>query len=47
MVARQTGLRRMLLVAVLLVSASGARPLPLPPTSIPVRVILVANDVRD
>jgi hypothetical protein len=45
--ARRTGLRRTLLVAALLVSASAARPVPLPPTSIPVRVILVANDVRD
>jgi hypothetical protein len=45
--ARRKGLRRTLLVAALLVSASAARPLPLPPTSIPVRVILVANDVRD
>jgi hypothetical protein len=45
--ARRRGLRRTLLVAALLVSASAARPLPLPPTSIPVRFILVANDVRD
>ena len=36
-----------LLFAALLVCATAARPALLPPTSIPVRVILVANDVRD
>jgi hypothetical protein len=45
--AHRSGLRRTLLVAALLVSASAARRAPLPPTSIAVRVILVANDVRD
>lgn len=38
---------RALLVPVLLAAAVAAREAPLPPTSIPVRVILVANDVRD
>jgi hypothetical protein len=45
--ARRTGLRRTLLFASLLVGSIAARPAPLPPTSIPLRVILVANDVRD
>lgn len=40
-------LRRALLVPVLLAAAVAARAAPLPPTSIPVRVILIANDVRD
>jgi hypothetical protein len=45
--ARTGMLPRMLLSAALLSSALAARKAPLPPTSIPVRVILVANDVRD
>jgi hypothetical protein len=40
-------LGRALLVPVLLAAVVAAREAPLPPTSIPVRVILVANDVRD
>lgn len=47
MKARRTGFSRTLLVAALLGGATAARFAPLPPTSIPVRVILVANDVRD
>lgn len=52
MKARRTGLRRTVLVAALSVGATAggataARPAPLPPSSIPLRVILVANDVRD
>ncbi len=47
MLGRRSGLRRTLLFAALLVCATAARPALLPPTSIPVRVILVANDVRD
>lgn len=47
MLGRRSGLRRTLLFAALLVGATAARPALLPPTSIPVRVILVANDVRD
>lgn len=38
---------RTLLFSALLFCALAARSAPLPPTSIPVRVILVANDVRD
>ncbi|MEO7038879.1 MAG: hypothetical protein ABI446_02665 [Gemmatimonadaceae bacterium] len=47
MQARRTGFRCTMLIAALLVGATGARRSPLPPTSIPVRVILIANDVRD
>ena len=47
MMVRRMGIRRTALVVALLVGAIAARPAPLPPTSIPVRVILVANDVRD
>jgi hypothetical protein len=45
--ARCGVLPRMLLLPALLCSALAARHAPLPPTSIPLRVILVANDVRD
>jgi len=38
---------RTLVLPALVLSAIAARRLPLPPTSIPLRVILVANDVRD
>ena len=44
---RRAMLRRTLLVPALLGGVIAARNAPLPPTSIPVRVILVANDVRD
>lgn len=44
---RPSTLPRVLLSAALLSSALAARRAPLPPTSIPLRVILVANDVRD
>ena len=47
MLVRCIGVRRTVLVSVLFGSAIAARRAPLPPTSIPVRVILVANDVRD
>jgi hypothetical protein len=47
MTARRTGLRRTLIIVALLASATAARRAPLPPTSIPLRVILIANDVRD
>lgn len=47
MPSRCGGLGRRLFFGALLVGATGARPAPLPPTAIPVRVILVANDVRD
>lgn len=52
MKARRTGLRRTVLVAALSVGATAggataASRAPLPPASIPLRVILVANDVRD
>ena len=40
-------LTRALFAPVLVCIALAARPAPLPPTSIPLRVILVANDVRD
>jgi hypothetical protein len=40
-------LLRTLLVPVLVCTALAARSAPLPPTSLPLRVILVANDVRD
>ena len=40
-------LARALFAPVLVCIALAARPAPLPPTSIPLRVILVANDVRD
>lgn len=40
-------MHRALLFPVLLAVAIAAREAPLPPTSIPVRVILIANDVRD
>jgi hypothetical protein len=40
-------MRRALLAPVLLAIAIAAREAPLPPTTIPVRVILIANDVRD
>jgi hypothetical protein len=40
-------LLRTLLLPVLVCAALAARSAPLPPTSLPVRVILVANDVRD
>jgi hypothetical protein len=38
---------RLLLIPVLLVGVVAARRLPLPPNSVPVHVILIANDVRD
>jgi hypothetical protein len=40
-------LKRTLLPAAVVLTALAARPAPLPPTSLPLRVILVANDVRD
>jgi hypothetical protein len=45
--ARRGVLLRTLLLPALLCSSIAAHRAPLPPTSIPVRVILVANDVRD
>ncbi len=45
--ARHMGFRGTMLAAALFGGAIAARRAPLPPTSIPVRVILVANDVRD
>lgn len=47
MKARWRVLPRRLFVPVLVCIALAARSAPLPPTSIPLRVILVANDVRD
>jgi hypothetical protein len=47
MMARRMGIRRTVFFAALLGGAIAARRAPLPPASIPVRVILVANDVRD
>ncbi len=47
MMVRRMGIRRTVFFAALLVGAIAARRAPLPPTHIPVRVILVANDVRD
>ncbi|MEP7087348.1 MAG: hypothetical protein ABI884_08430 [Gemmatimonadota bacterium] len=47
MPSRRAGLARTLLFGALLAGATGARPAPLPPAATPVRVILVANDVRD
>lgn len=44
---RRATIRRALFVPMLLVAASAAREAPVPPTSIPVRIILIANDVRD
>lgn len=44
---RRATMRRALLVPVLLCVAIAAREAPLPPTTVPVRVILIANDVRD
>jgi hypothetical protein len=44
---RRTGIRRTLLIGALLVGVTGSRTAPLPPASIPVRIILIANDVRD
>ena len=44
---RRAMLCRALLFPALLVGAIAAREAPLPPTSIPVRVIFIANDVRD
>jgi hypothetical protein len=46
-IARHGMLPRVLLLPALLASTLAARHAPLPPTSVPVRVILVANDVRD
>jgi hypothetical protein len=45
--AHRSAVRRALLIPALLVGAIAARPASLPQTSIPLRVILVANDVRD
>jgi hypothetical protein len=47
MSSRRSRIRRTLTIGALLAAASGARPAPLPFASIPIRVILVANDVRD
>jgi len=44
---RRAAMGRVLVVPVLIAVAVAARESPLPPTSIPIRVILVANDVRD
>jgi hypothetical protein len=44
---RRAMLRRALLIPALLAGMIAARSAPLPPTSVPVRVIFVANDVRD
>ena len=44
---RHATMRRALLVPVLLAAAVAARWAPVPPTSTPVHVIFVANDVRD
>lgn len=45
--AHRVGIRGTMLAAVLCGGVIAARRAPLPPTSMPLRVILVANDVRD
>ncbi len=46
-VVRRARLRHALLIAALFVVAAAARWMPLPPNTVPVHVILIANDVSD